>query len=237
VTLRTVLRFGVAVLCCCLLWIPATAQPLLPTEDPEDERKLGAWFDETISIGLSENRSLEFALHQRFDEGGTNLFVYFFTGGMEFRPRQWLAILPAYRYMRYPGDATTSHENRLMLTVTLATTRGRWRPILRTRFEGRFPENRIASARVRLRPGIEYSLPLRMTHLPVVVVNNEFFIVPGANSFSSGGNFTQNRFQAGVRLPITDSFAIRPYYMVQSVHRPRGWDGNGVIGLSLAFKF
>ena len=50
-------------------------------------------------------------------------------------------------------------------------------------------------------------------------------------------NFAQNRFQAEIRLPITDSFVIRPYYLAQSVHPPTGWDGNGVIGLSLAFKF
>jgi hypothetical protein len=221
----------------CCLAIPAIAQPLLPQEDPENERKLGAWFDETISIGLSEQRSLEFAFHQRLDEGGTNLFVYFFTGGMEFRPRPWLAILPAYRYIRYPGDTFTSYENRLMLNVTLTATRGQWRPILRIRIEGRFPQNRIASARVRFRPGVEYTLPLRMKRPPVVVVNNEFFIVPGTNSFASGSDFTQNRFQAGVRLPITDSFAIRPYYLRQSVHPPTGWDSNGVIGISLALRF
>lgn len=57
--------------------------------------------------------------------------------------------------------------------------------------------------------GIEYTLPVRMRRPPVVVVNNEFFIVPGANSFANAGNFIQNRFQAGIRLPVTDSFAIR----------------------------
>src|SRR5215469_10910353 len=222
------------VMCCCLTAIPARAQPqLLPQEDPEDERRLGLWFDEPISIGLSGRRSLEFAFHQRLDEGGTNLFVYFFTGGMEFRPRQWLAILPAYRYMRFPGDVTTSYENRVMLTVTLTARKGRWRPNLRTRVEGRFPQNRIASARVRFRPGIEYTVPLGVKRPPVLVVNNEFFLVPGANSFTAGGKFTQNRFQAGVRIPITESLAIRPYYMVQSVNLPRRWDGNGVIGLSV----
>jgi hypothetical protein len=231
------LQSAFAVLCGCLLSIPAIAQPLLPQQDPDDDRKLGLWIDQAISIGLSENRSLEFAFHQRFDEGGTNLSVYSFTGGMEFRARPWLAILLAYRYARYPGDATTSYENRLMLAVTMTARRGRWRPTLRTLIEGRFPQNRIASARVRLRPGFEYTLPLRVTRPPVVVVNNEFFIVVGANSFANGSNFTQNRFQAGIRLPITDSFAIRPYYMVQSVHLSRRWDGNGVIGLSFAFKF
>jgi hypothetical protein len=223
------------VLCCCLA-NPAIAQQQQPPQDPENERRLGLWFDEAISAGLSKDRSLEFEFHQRLDEGASNLFEYFFQGGMAFRPRPWLMVLPIYRYQRYPGNPT-SYENRLLLNVTFGTTLGRWRPILRTLTEGRFPKNRIASARVRLRPGIEYTLPVRMTHQPVVVVNNEFFIVLGTNSFASGGNFTQNRFQAGIRLPITESFAVRPYYMRQSVNLPTGWDGNDVIGISLALKF
>jgi hypothetical protein len=71
----------------------------------------------------------------------------------------------------------------------------------------------------------------------VVVVNNEFFIVLGTNSFAAGGKFTQYRFQAGIRLPITDSFAIRPYYLRQWLNLPTGWDSNGVVGISLALKF
>jgi Protein of unknown function (DUF2490) len=190
-----------------------------------------------ISAGLSPNRSLELEFHQRLDEGGSQLFEYFFQGGMAFRPRPWLMILPSYRYQRYPADPTVSHESRLLLNLTLSTTRGRWRPNLRTLTEGRFPESRVSSARVRIRPGIEYTLPIRMTRPPVVVVNNEFFIVPGRNSFAAGGNFTQNRFQAGLRVPITDRFAIRPYYLRQWVNLPAGWDGNGVVGISLAVKF
>jgi hypothetical protein len=236
VTLRTVLGFAVAVLSCYLLVIPAMAQQEQPQQDPENERRLGLWLDQTISAGLSSNRSLEFESHERLDEGASNLFEYFFQAGIGFRLRPWLMVIPIYRYQRYPGDPFTSYENRLLLNVTLSHPLGRWRPNLRTLTEGRFPENRIASARIRLRPGIEYTLPLHMKRPPVVVVNNEFFIVIGANSFASGSNFTQNRFQAGVRLPISDSVSIRPYYMLQSVHPPTGWDGNGVIGISLAFR-
>jgi hypothetical protein len=236
VNLRRASQAAVLVLCCCLLAILAMAQEQ-PQQDPENERRWGLWFDQAISAGLSPNRSLEFEFHQRLDEGASNLFEYFFQGGVAFRVRPWLTILPISRYQRYPGDATTSYENRLLLNVTLSAREGRLRPILRTLTEGRFPENRIASARIRLRPGIEYSLPLRMTRPPVAVVNNEFFIVLGANSFASGSNFTQNRFQAGIRLPITDSFAVRLYYLRQSVHPPTGWDSNGVLGISLALKF
>ena len=216
--------------------IPAMAQPLLPTQDPENERRLGLWLDQTVSAGLSPNRSLEFEFHQRFDEGGTNLYEYFFQGGPRFRLRPWLAVIPIYRYQRYPGDTFTPYENRLLLNVTLSAPSGRLRPILRTLVEGRFPASRIASARIRFRPSFEYTLPLRMKRPPVAVVNNEFFIVIGRNSFASGSNFTQNRFQAGVRFAITESLSIRPYFMRQSVHPPSGWDGNGVIGLSLGIR-
>ena len=75
-----------------------------------------------------------------------------------------------------------------------------------------------------------------MTRRPALVVSNEFFVVPGTNSFAAGGSFTQNRFQVGIRLPVTDSFSTRPYFMLQSVNLPSGWDTNGIIGISLAFK-
>jgi hypothetical protein len=209
--LRTVLQAAVVVLCCCLLAIPAIAQRQ-QQQDPENERRLGLWFDQAISVGLPESRSLEFEFHQRLDEGDLEPVLVFLPG------RHWHFVYgrgsrfyPIYRYQRYEGDPNTSYENRLLLNLTVGTTLGRWRPILRTLTEGRFPQNRIASARVRLRFGIEYTLPLRMTRPPVVVVNNEFFIVLGTNSFASGSDFTQNRFQAAIRLPITDSFAIRPY--------------------------
>jgi hypothetical protein len=70
----------------------------------------------------------------------------------------------------------------------------------------------------------------------VLVVSNEFFIVPGTNSFAAGGSFTQNRFQVGVRLPITDSFSVRPYYLLQSVNLPTGWETNEIIGISVTAK-
>ena len=75
-----------------------------------------------------------------------------------------------------------------------------------------------------------------MTRRPVLVVNDEFFIVPGTNSFAANGSFTQNRFQFGVRLSITDSFSIRPYYMSQSVNLPIGWEANEIVGISMAIK-
>ena len=75
-----------------------------------------------------------------------------------------------------------------------------------------------------------------MKRRPVLVVSDEFFVVPGDNSFAAGGSFTQNRFQVGVRLPIADSFSIRPYYLLQSVNLPIGWETNQIVGISVAVK-
>jgi len=224
------------VVICHAMAVPARAQQQPEPEDPEDEKQVGLWLDQGISADLSPKRSLEFEVHERLDEGASNLFEYFFQGGVAFRLRPWLIVTPIYRYQRFPANPTIAHENRLQLNLTLSTTRGPWRPNLRTLIEGRFPDTRPASARLRFRPGIEYTLPLRMKRRPALVVNNEFFVVPGENSFAAGGSFTQNRFQVGVRLPVADSFSIRPYYMLQSVNLPAGWDTNQIIGISLAIK-
>lgn len=227
----------IVVLCSCLLAVPAHAQQQQKPEDPEDEKQIGLWLDQGISTGLSPNKSLDVEFHERFDEGASNLFEYFVQGGLAFRLRSWLTLIPIYRYQRFPGNPTIDYENRLQLNVTLSTSRGSCRPILRTLIEGRFPNDRPASARLRFRPGFEYTLPLRTEWRPVLVVNNEFFIVPGYNPFANGGSsYTQNRFQVGVRLPVTDSFSIRPYYLLQSVNLPDGWDTNEIIGISVALK-
>jgi hypothetical protein len=227
----------IAVLCSCLLLASARAQQQNEPEDPENEKQIGLWLDQGISTGLSTNKSLDVEFHERFDEGASNLFEYFVQGGVAFRLRPWFTLIPIYRYQRFPGNPTLAYENRLQLNLTLSTSRGPWRPTLRTLIEGRFPDNRPASARLRFRPGVEYTLPLRMPRQPVLVVNNEFFIVAGNNPFANGGSsYTQNRFQMGVRLPIADSFSVRPYYLLQSVNLPSGWDTNEIFGISLAFR-
>lgn len=224
-------------LCSCVMALPARAQQQPQPEDPEDEKQIGLWLDQGLSTGLSPNKSLEVEFHERFDEQVSNFFEYFVQGGIAFRLKPWFTVIPIYRYQRFPGNPSIAYENRLQLNLTFSTSRGPWRPILRTLIEGRFPDNRPASARLRFRPGVEYTLPLRMTRRPVLVLNNEFFIVPGNNPFANGGSsFTQNRFQVGVRLPIANSFSIRPYYMLQSVNLPDGWDTNEIVGISLALK-
>jgi Protein of unknown function (DUF2490) len=225
-----------AALSCFLMSSQARAQQPTAPEDPEDDKKLGLWLDQGISNGLTPTKSLEIEFHERFDEVIANLYEYFVQAGVAFRVRPWLTVTPVYRYQRFPGNPAVAYENRLQLVATLSTSRGAWRPILRTIVEGRFPDDRIASARLRFRPGVEYTLPVRMKRRPVLVVSNEFFVVPGTNSFAAGGSFTQNRFQVGVRLPITNSFSIRPYYLLQSVNLSTGWETNEIIGFSLAVK-
>jgi len=231
INIRRVILF--AVLCCCMVTGRAQAQQ---PEDPEDDKKLGLWLDQGISSGLTPSKSLEIEFYERYDEAISNFYEYFVQGGIAFRVRPWLTVTPLYRYQRFPGNPTVAYENRLLLNVTMATSRGAWRPNLRIMIEGRLPDSRPASARFRFRPGVDYTLPLRVKRRPALVVSNEFFVVPGTNSFAAGGSFTQNRFQVGVRLPITDSFSIRPFYLLQSVNLPTGWESNEIIGISMAIK-
>jgi hypothetical protein len=227
----------IAVLSSCLLAVGAKAQQQQQPEDPEDDKQLGLWLDQGISTDLSANKSLDVEFHERFDEGASNLYEYFVQGGVAFRVRPWITLIPIYRYQRFPGNPNIAYENRLQFNATLSKSWGSWQPTLRTLIEGRFPDNRSASARLRFRPGVEYTLPLRMARRPVLVVNNEFFLVLGNNPFANGGSsYTQNRVQVGVRLPIADSFAVRPYFLLQSVSLPGGWDTNEIVGISVAFK-
>lgn len=227
---------GIAVLLTCLRAPLAGAQQQEPA-DPEDEKRFGLWLDQGVSAGLSEKTSLEVEVHERLDEGGTNLFDYFVQGGVAFRPRGWLMLLPSYRYERFPANPNIGYENRLLFNITVGASRGPVRYSLRTLIEGRFPDTRPASARLRFRPGIEYPIPLRIAWRPVIVLNNEFFLVPWENPYANGGtSYTQNRFQVGVRLPVTSSLSVRPYFMLQSVNLPDGWDTNRILGFSLAYK-
>jgi len=220
--------------CSCLLALAARAQEQLP-EDPEDEKQIGLWLDQGLSAGLWTNKSLEVEFHERFDEDISQFYEYFVQAGIAFRPKPWLLILPSYRYQRFPPSATL-YENRLLLNLTVARPQGTWRPNLRTLIEGRFPDNRVASARLRFRPGLDYVLPFRTPRPLVLVLSNEFFLVPWNNPYANGGTYTQNRAQIGVRLPLTSSLTLRPYFMVQSVNLPDGWESNNILGLSLTCK-
>jgi hypothetical protein len=227
--------FVLTLVCSCALSVSARAQQL--PEDPEDDKQLGLWLDQGVSTPLSPSKSLDVEVHERFDEGGANLYEYFAQGGIGFRLSPWFSVTPIYRYQRYPGNPNTSYENRLLLNVTVIRPQGRWRPNLRTIAEERLDENRPATFRLRFRPGIDYTLPVRAARPPVLVVNNEFFLVPGNNPFANGGSaYTQNRFQVGVRQAVNDSLSMRVYYLFQSVNLPAGWDTNEIVGISLAFR-
>ena len=229
-------KIVLAAVVCVVCASHAKAQQAPAPEDPEDDKKLGLWLDQGISSDLTRTTSLEAEVHERFDEVISNFYEYFAQAGVAFRVRPWLTVTPIYRYQRFPGNPVIAYENRLLLNVTMATSRGPWRPNLRTIVEGRFPDNRTASARLRFRPGLDYTLPLHAKWRPTLTVSNEFFVVPGTNSFAASGAFTQNRFQVGVRLPITDSISVRPYFLVQSVNLPIGWETNEIIGLSMTVK-
>lgn len=227
--------FGLMLLGVCAMTLPVQAQQ--QPEDPEDEKQVGLWLDQGVSTALWSDKSLELEFHERFDEGASNLFEYFVQAGIAFRPQAWLTLIPIYRYQRFPGNPAIEYENRLQFNITLSKARGPWRYNLRTLVEGRLPEGREASARFRFRPGVDYTLPLRTSWRPTAVISNEFFIVPWTNPFANGGSsYTQNRFQVGVRLPITSSLSVRPYFMLQSVNLPPGWDTNDIVGISVAFK-
>lgn len=224
------------VLCSCSAVLAAQAQQQKP-EDPEDEKGFGLWLDQGVSYGFAQDKSLEVETHERFDRAVSDLFEYFVQAGVAFRPKPWLTLIPIYRYQRFPGNPSINYENRLQFNITLSTARGPWRYNLRTLVEGRFPDDRQGSARLRFRPGVDYTVPLRTTWRPTIVVNNEFFLVPWYNPFANGGSaYTQNRFQAGVRLPISNSVSVRPYYMLQSVNLPAGWETNEIIGISFGIK-
>ena len=155
------IAIALAVLCWAFAGQATAQQPQQP-EDPEDEKQIGLWLDQGVSTGLSPSKSLEIEVHERFDEGVSNFFEYFFQGGVAFRLRPWITVLPSYRYQRFPGNPSVGYENRLLVNLTVSTSRGRWRPNLRTLVEGRFPDGRIASARLRFRPGVDYTLPFRV---------------------------------------------------------------------------
>lgn len=223
-------------LCLALTLAARAQQPEPPPEDPEDEKQFGLWLDQGVSSPFSSNKSLEVEFHERFDESASNFYEYFVQAGVAFRLSPILSIMPAYRYQRFPGNASLEYENRILLNITLSKSKGPLRPNLRTLFEGRFPEGRDASARLRLRPGLEYPLPLRSTWRPVLIVSDEVFLVLGNNSFAAGNAFTQDRLQFGARLPIMPWLAMRPYYMVQFLNLSSGWDTNEIFGLSMTFK-
>ena len=65
---------------------------------------------------------MEVEAYERFDEGASRLFEYFFQGGFAFRPKPWLMLMPMYRYQRFPANPAITYENRLLFNTTLHQT-------------------------------------------------------------------------------------------------------------------
>src|SRR5215831_488017 len=103
---RGACRRLVLALCCCALTVAARAQQQPLPEDPEDDKRFGLWLDQGLSAALWTNKSLEVEFHERFDEGASDLYEYFVQGGVAFRLRPWLMVIPIYRYQRFPASAT-----------------------------------------------------------------------------------------------------------------------------------
>jgi hypothetical protein len=176
---RPRLWFVLALLLSCLVAIPARSSG--PRRIQKTTSGLVCGPTNAFRQPLAPDKSLDVDFHERFDEGWTNLYEYFFQGRVAFRLPPWFTLIPIYRYQRFPGNPSIASENRGQLNLTLSTSRGPWRYNLRTLLGGRFPDDRAASARLRFRPGVGYTLPLLVTR--VLVVSNEFFIVPGYNRF------------------------------------------------------
>lgn len=200
--------------------------PPAPSTDNE------LWLDQNLSLGLSPRTKLELSTVQRLDRGASNLFEAFWEAGLDVRVRPWLSVMPAFRHIRNePFRTEARYENRMMLNVTAGIRRGRWRPDLRMRLEGRFTEDRAARLRIRLRPRVQYTLPVGGARQPVLGVHNEFFLD------AHTGSYVRNRVQAGVELPLAQHFSVRPYYMLESNRIAVGWDHDNVWGLSLRWSY
>ena len=149
-----------------------------------------------------------------------------------FVPSVWLTIVPGFRHVRHdPFDATSRFENRPLFDFELHTKRGRWQPSLRTRFEGRFIENQSGFLRIRVRPGVRYSLSTRWNRPPALIVTNEFFFDFRADRYN------RNKFQVGISLPATAQFSLMPYYMLLSNRPLASWHHDSIWGLSLFWSF
>ncbi len=150
-----------------------------PPEDPEDDKQLGLWLDQGLSAGLWTDKSLEVEFHERPDEGALEpLRVFQVQAGMAFRPRPWPAVLPSYRYQRFPASATEYEKNRILLNITVSRPSA-WILAAQPAHAHRrpLPDNRVASARIRFRPGLDYVLPIPTPRpLVLVIASNEFFL-------------------------------------------------------------
>jgi len=190
------------------------------------------WLDQNISLHLSPKTSLQIVFAERANEGASDLFQVYGQVGVAIQATPWLVLAPAYRHDRHdPFDPGSRYEHRPLLDVTARRPQGALRPVLRTRFEGRFFENQDGFLRLRIRPGLDYTLPLESRFRPGLLVDDEVFYDFRADSLN------RNRLRAGVSIRLTDHFSLRPYYMLESNRLPAAWDHDNIWGLSLIWKY
>ncbi|MFQ5818146.1 MAG: DUF2490 domain-containing protein [Terriglobia bacterium] len=190
------------------------------------------WIDQNFSFTLSPRTALRLQHVNRFDENVSNFATSFLQVGVRFKVRSWLSLTPWFRHLRAnPFDANSRFENRLLLDAGFATRRGRWHPNLRARFERRFIEAQKAFFRFRIRPGVQYKLPVRWQRRPALDFANELSYDTRADRLN------RNRFRVGILLPATAKFSLRPYYMVESNRLPTRWDHDNIWGVSLYWNF
>lgn len=190
------------------------------------------WLTETFSFGLSPKTRLDFRLEQRVNENVSNLLQAFVETGISFQARPWLNLVPGFRFVRHePFKTEARFENRPQLDVLMHRRWSSWRAELRTRFEGRFIEGESGSLRIRVRPGIQYTLPVRKGNPPAILIDNDLFFDP------QGGGYNRNRLRVGVSLPISSRLSWTPYYMVESNRLPALWDHDNIWGLVFSWRY
>ncbi|HUU13379.1 MAG TPA: DUF2490 domain-containing protein [Terriglobia bacterium] len=190
------------------------------------------WLDQNLSVRLSPKTSLQVKFAERANQGASDLFQVYGQVGVAIQAKPWLVIAPVFRHDRHdPFDPGSRYENRPLLDVTARRPRGSLRPILRTRFEGRFFENQDGFLSIRIRPGFAYALPLKSKLRPGLLVDDEIFYDTRA------GSLNRNRLRAGVSFRVNEHFSLRPYYMLESNRRPAFWDHDNIWGLSLFWRY
>ena len=190
------------------------------------------WLDQNLSVRLSPKTSLQIKFAERANQGASDLFQVYGQLGVAIQAKPWLVIAPVFRHDRHdPFDPGSRYENRPLLDVTARRSRGALRPILRTRFEGRFFENQDGFLSIRIRPGFDYALPVESRLRPGLLVDDEIFYDTRADTLN------RNRLRAGVSFRLTDHFSLRPYYMLESNRRPALWDHDNIWGLSLFWRY
>jgi hypothetical protein len=190
------------------------------------------WLDQNLSVSFSPRTSLQIKFAERANQGASDLFQVYGQVGVAFQVKPWLAVAPVFRHDRHdPFDPNARYENRPLLDITARRPKGALRPILRTRFEGRFFEGQDGFLSIRLRPGFDYAPPVKSRLRPGLLLDNEIFYDARADTLNC------NRLRAGITFRVNQHFSLLPYYMLESIRLPGLWDHDSIWGLSLFWRY